>query len=66
MKQGILTSLEVSLVLVILSEIIEVSFLGDRDLLGIVWIIGVLFTHFAVSHMTRRGRREIRAQLKKQ
>jgi hypothetical protein len=65
MKQGILTSLEVSLVLIILSETIQLSFLGDRDMMGIFWILGILITHFAVNHMAKNGREEIRKEIMK-
>ena len=65
LKQGILASLEISLVLVILAEVIQLSFLGDRDLMGIIWILGILITHFAVNHMAKNGRKEIREEILK-
>ena len=65
MKQGILTSLEVSLVLVILSETVQLSFLGEKDVMGIFWILGILITHFAVNHMAKKGRDEIRKEITK-
>lgn len=66
LKQGILASLEISLVLVILAEVIQLSFVGERDLMGIVWVLGILVTHFAVNHMARNGRKEIREEILKE